>query len=225
MKAIVILAFSLFLSGFCLAQSSPLFVDSMKVIPANPNENDSVSFIAYKSHPNISSFYDRRIVKFDSIISIFSCWNSGSFPMVDRVNDTFALGKLAQGSYTIRYLLKFLDPWELDSVEPCLTNPYYDSAFLNFTVSGINNVKRLKEEALSLSPNPATTHLTIALPELMHTAVFTITNISGSIVQTEQLSSATTTIPINHLPAGLYFATIQTNQQHIIQKFIKLTGY
>ncbi|MCW5908967.1 MAG: T9SS type A sorting domain-containing protein [Chitinophagales bacterium] len=74
---------------------------------------------------------------------------------------------------------------------------------------------------LFLFPNPATTHLTITLPQLTQPAALTITNISGSIVQTEQLSSANTTMPINHLPAGLYFVTVQNQQQRIVKKLVK----
>jgi hypothetical protein len=117
--------------------------------------------------------------------------------------------------------LKFLASWELDSVEPCLTNPYYDSAFLNITVSNINNVEAYSGKQLSLHPNPATTHLTLTILPPTQATTATITDINGRLLRTEALLNATNTLSITELPAGLYFITVQSTEQKWVRRFVK----
>jgi hypothetical protein len=88
MKRILIYCLLFISSLITSAQSSSLFVDSLKVIPANPTESDSVTFVAYTWHPYLDALYGRTIVKQDSIISIYSCWHAGFFPAAENVNDT-----------------------------------------------------------------------------------------------------------------------------------------
>ncbi|MCW5908811.1 MAG: T9SS type A sorting domain-containing protein [Chitinophagales bacterium] len=137
----------------------------------------------------------------------------------EMLYDTIVVGTLSQGAY----YLQFYWNWTMNLGDSTCMLPYnpVDSAFLSFTVTDATSISSPHSGNISISPNPATTHLTITLPELTQPAALTITNISGSIVQTEQLNAANTTIPINHLPAGLYFVTVQNQQQCIVKKLVK----
>jgi hypothetical protein len=203
------------------AQSSSLFIDSLRLIPTSPTEIDSVSFIAYTWHPNQDGFYEKQVVKQDSVISIFSCWVAGSFPSVEYVNDTFHLGQLPHGNYRIRYILKFLSSSDLDSIDACLTNSYYDSAFLNIVVKEIVNVVNFEMDAVSLHPNPATTQLTLTIPPPTQPITATITDVNGRLLRKEQLLNATNTLNIAELPAGLYFIAVQSAEQRWVRRFVK----
>ncbi len=222
MKTIALLILSIFCYSYNVAQSTSFHVDSLKVFPASPNIDDSITFIAYTRHTTTGTgFYDRVVIEIDSVISIFSCYTNGSFPAVHNVNDTIPIGKLQVGDYTIRFILRFLLPWELDSVEPCLTNPYYDSSFLNITVSNINNVELYGSKQLLLHPNPATHQLTLTIPPPSQATTATITDINGRQLRKEQLLNATNTLNIAELPAGLYFITVQSAEQRWVRRFVK----
>lgn len=227
MKTVIctfLLIFAVYLSA--KAQSTSLFVDSLKIFPTYPTQNDSITFVAYTRHPNTGdSFYDKQIIKVDSIISIYSCWVSGPLFTYDYRTDTTTIGKFNSGNYKIRYIQKFLLHSELDSVEPCLTNPYYDSTFLNFTVSSINSISQYTNiSGVEIFPNPASSTLTITQPNPQPNTTLQILNLQGQTIPLlfkEGAGSGNFTADVSLLPPGIYFAVLQNNEQRAVKRFVK----
>lgn len=164
-------------------------------------------FVAYTVHHTFGAgFYAKKIVMADTLINVYACWTNGSLPAEEYVNDTTQLGQFPVGDFKIRYIQKFLLPSELDSIEPCLTNPYYDSTFLNFTVtvsSSINTVALNRN--VILSPNPATKQITIqSESDFPPATTFQLFNLTGQMVLQKTLTDKTNQIPLYHLSKGMY---------------------
>ncbi|MFM2305740.1 MAG: Secretion system C-terminal sorting domain [Bacteroidota bacterium] len=205
-------------------QSSSLFIDSLKISPNIPEIDDTIQFVAYTRHATTGSGkYDRKVFITDTTINIYSCWTRGPFQSVEYVNDTFKLNPMPIGNYRIRFLYKSLLPWELDSIEPCLTNPYYDSAFLAFTVYAPNAINNLDDEkVIGLYPNPAYNSLYIHLLESPAESVYyDITNPHGQILSQSVITGCNFTIDVSTLPPGLYFLQLTNGRQRSIRKFVK----
>ena len=218
-----ILFFILLLYGLQVrGQSSSLFIDSLKISPALPSIDDTIMFVAYTRHPTTGSGkYDRKVFITDTTINIYSCWTHGPFQAVEYVNDTFQLNPMSIGSYRIRFLYKSLLPWELDSIEPCLTNPYYDSAFLAFTVYAPNSVSNLYDEKpIDFYPNPATNQLTIQATNLT-TGSYQITTTTGQLILQSTITQPNFTIGVSALPPGLYFLQLTNGSQLVVKRFVK----
>lgn len=71
-------------------------------------------------------------------------------------------------------------------------------------------------------PNPTNSILTIQTDAVMQEATATLTNPEGRVVMTQALNnSKQQTIDIGHLPAGLYFVTVQSAQQKWVKRVVK----
>jgi hypothetical protein len=82
-----------------------------------------------------------------------------------------------------------------------------------------NNVAAAKYN-MTVTPNPATTQLTIHTDLTNYT--LTITDLLGQLIYTKaNISTTNTTINISDLPSGAYFIHTQNDKGRISQKFIK----
>ncbi|MCB2406757.1 RICIN domain-containing protein [Hymenobacter lucidus] len=75
-------------------------------------------------------------------------------------------------------------------------------------------------QALSLSPNPASSLLTFALAKEAKAKAVTVTDIRGSVV-TGAVVSGNNTVDISQVAAGIYILTVSDGEQVYHQKFIK----
>ena len=80
-------------------------------------------------------------------------------------------------------------------------------------------------EDLDYYPNPVVDELNIQLPrandEILHCS---IANSLGQILEEEEILSdngAKATLPVQSLPAGLYFLIVQTKEKTITEKIVK----
>jgi hypothetical protein len=86
-------------------------------------------------------------------------------------------------------------------------------------VTGVDELFGSNE--LSVSPNPATTTITLTIPKLIN-ANITITNLTGKQVATYNLQNTSNkTIDISHLSEGVYFVTLKTDEEVVTKKVIK----
>ncbi len=87
------------------------------------------------------------------------------------------------------------------------------------TGTGVDELFGIKD--LSVSPNPATTAITLTIPKLIN-ANITITNLTGKQVATYNLQNTSTkTIDISQLAEGLYFVSLQSDEGVVTKKMIK----
>jgi hypothetical protein len=80
-------------------------------------------------------------------------------------------------------------------------------------------IKKYQVEEINLSPNPATTNISIESPIKIEN--YTLTNTSGKIIQSDAME-ASKSIDISRLPAGLYFLQLHlANGQTVMKKVVK----
>lgn len=83
-----------------------------------------------------------------------------------------------------------------------------------------NRAASYSKAGASISPNPATSNVTISNVEAGGSV--TIVNINGSVVQSQSISSSSQTIDISHLTSGVYFVVIEDNSGNsTIEKLLK----
>ncbi len=225
-KTIILLA-ACFYQLSISAQSTSFFVDSLIIQPVNPNDNDSIVFFAYVRHPTFHDpFFDKKVIISDTLINIYTCYvSSGLFANEYRV-DTTSIGKLSIDNYRIRYILKFLLPHEVDSFEACLTNPYYDSTFINFSVSAAAPINEIKTTAFSASvyPNPAsnTFHLSVKseTEEDFTIRMFNSLGQLAGILYQGQAKEVSQDINTGKLTNGVYSVQIESSSNHKLLKLV-----
>ncbi len=89
-------------------------------------------------------------------------------------------------------------------------------------VSGITGVKQVSggNNQITVYPNPATTNLSLNLPEKKGTVEFQITNLLGQEVKHEILYNIQhTTVDVSNLPNGVYFISVTTGGSLSTKKF------
>jgi uncharacterized delta-60 repeat protein len=82
-----------------------------------------------------------------------------------------------------------------------------------------NSVENLTESAFSFYPNPTSGILNIQHQE--NAFSIQITNNIGQQVYTENCTTLKSSIDIHHLPAGIYFLTLQSDSQSLTSRFVK----
>lgn len=94
-------------------------------------------------------------------------------------------------------------------------------ASTTFTVSPATTVRDLTlPSTISISPNPVTDALTLALPENELHSV-RLTNTLGCAVWTLSEASGATTLDVSGLSAGVYFVEVQSARRRSVQKVVK----
>jgi uncharacterized delta-60 repeat protein len=99
-----------------------------------------------------------------------------------------------------------------------------NSGYNNFMVvryhpDNSNSVENLTESAFSFYPNPTSGILNIQHQE--NTFSIQITNNIGQQVYFENCTTLKSSIDIHHLPAGIYFLTLQSDSQSLTSRFVK----
>lgn len=77
------------------------------------------------------------------------------------------------------------------------------------------------EEGLGMYPNPATTELNLDIPEDMNVQALRVYSVSGQIMQVITPEAGQDVIDITKLESGIYFLSIETDEEVINKKFIK----
>jgi hypothetical protein len=96
-------------------------------------------------------------------------------------------------------------------------NPNFNSCYVNTTsVPSITKSQGL----LNLFPNPATTQITLNLPENKANATYTLYDMQGRIQLTGKTSNTQTEINVATLPRGLYILKIITEKEIITKKIV-----
>lgn len=102
--------------------------------------------------------------------------------------------------------------------------PFGSQDWMISVEEGVPNAVVLAEsKGIILSPNPVISEMLVQLPsssELFNKV--TVVNSIGNIVHTQSTgSSRTITLPLGHLPQGIYFVVIEMDGQQEVKKFMK----
>jgi hypothetical protein len=93
-------------------------------------------------------------------------------------------------------------------------NPNFNSCYVN--VPSITKSQGL----INLFPNPATTQLTLTLPENTANAIYTLYDMQGRLQLTGKISNTQAELNVATLPRGLYILKIITEKEIITKKVV-----
>ena len=79
-------------------------------------------------------------------------------------------------------------------------------------------VAECEDATLTISPNPATTFITISVNESMHNAELTMYDLQGKICYSGKMQGDTHKILTNGFPTGIYFVKVAGNKATIVRK-------
>lgn len=97
--------------------------------------------------------------------------------------------------------------------------PNFEDAYLALQQLGVENDFLLSNFALY--PNPVSSKINISFPAEIQTAQFTIHSVLGNEILTTEISATNNSVDIETLTAGMYIATISSNNKRISFKLIK----
>jgi subtilisin family serine protease len=97
--------------------------------------------------------------------------------------------------------------------------PNFEDAYNALEILGFENDFLLSNFALY--PNPVSSRINISFPQQIQNAQFTVHSILGKEILTTDISSTNNVVDIETLTAGIYIATITSNNKSISFKVIK----
>ncbi len=194
---------------------------SVGILPASPTASDTIRLYYHTESANSPTWLmGISMNKAGSTIYMDVCWRQGQINVGDHLLDTIDIGVLPAGSYSIALRLHYTSA---SSDSNCLDgSAYYDSTSLSLFVSAINTIIESNTPALSLSPNPASTQLTISISEEHSGSSLTLTDLAGRVALKSEITNPKSEINIAELPGGIYLATLTTpNGQRAVRKVVK----
>ena len=114
------------------------------------------------------------------------------------------------------YLTEYF--WRVKAINTEIESEW--SEIWSFTTKNFVSVENLKEEEISIYPNPTSNYFYIFANNDFITYEINIIDISGKIIYKSELSKKTTMIYVNNYPAGIYFVNIITDTNIISKQLI-----
>ena len=214
--------FPTLLMACLMALSLHAQIDSLKIIPTSPTNNDTIKVIASVWVASSPCFLKTSSVEvLDDTIKVMASYFSGPFMLNCYSIDTLILGVFEPAIYELHYY----------SMDTSFTVAYYIDT-ISFTVreaTGIRHIDREKAEIL-IYPIPASAYATIKLPEnisrsghngfMAHTTVwhhwikdatFHIFNIHGQQIHTQKIPDGQQEIQldVSAWPPGVYLLRVK----------------
>jgi hypothetical protein len=195
-------------------------ISLVTITPASPTPSDSVSLIvettfAHSAYTVISPV-NADTANHSVTIQLFKCKSNNGAPAI--LTDTFQLGQLPGGNYTVNILL-FVATQDVSG--NCGGFSMVDSDNPTLYVGTATSVPvTSSSSALRLYPNPASDRLLIDLPEPAQISIY---NISGQTIKQIAFNGTSETIDISDLPAGIYSCNATASSGRLFTSRIIIT--
>jgi hypothetical protein len=192
------------------------------ILPASPTVLDTIRLYYHTESAN-SPTWLMGISKNcgGNIIYMDVCWRQGQINAGDNLRDTIDVGVLPAGNYSVILRLHYTSA-PLDS--NCQDGSvYYDSTTLSLSVAAINTtINSNTITSFSLTPNPASSYLTISISEEHIGSTFTLADLTGRVALKSEITNPKSEISIASLPSGIYLAVLTTpSGQRAVKKVVK----
>jgi hypothetical protein len=183
------------LSGQVFAQLPA--IDSVKLIPANPNSNDVLKVVVFTTFPSGScSLNSSEAEQIGNDIYLGLDYTVGMAAYICHSVDTIEIDNPGAGTYQ---LTTILGTNQQDVIE--------DSHIMQFHIDPFLSVDELHTYNFTIYPNPVQN-------ELRFTSNFTaekleIRSVSGQIIYSTELLPGNPAIDVSPLKQGVYFVTLE----------------
>jgi hypothetical protein len=190
MLTLLILSFN----GFLAAGQCCPYIDDVTVDPANPSATDPISIYTVVTTPNIGSFIQHSHFVSGDTVYLEACYWEGMATALWTIYDTFNIGPLPAGDYTIVFTAQLST--EMDQ---CVVSDW-ETDTSAFTVTGVAGIDDPEAEVWQLYPNPVSSVLSIdGNPDRVG-----LTDITGKVVSVPLFTGAVTQLDLSDVPAGYY---------------------
>ena len=213
MKKILPLLFLCLQHNFLSAQLP--YIGTTTVIPQSPTSADIVKIVTHVYTPNQGILVDigHTVSYAPKAINITTCYWQGMLTAIQNHVDTFLVGQLQPGTYTINHRTY------LSTTQQHCSKIDSNMVMTTLTVSGVTGLKTQdREEATGVFPNPAKESLGIADAKKYSTAA--IYSVDGRLIRSTELGRSKT-VMVDDLQPGVYFIHLSANDKTVAYKFIK----
>ncbi|HXH18510.1 MAG TPA: T9SS type A sorting domain-containing protein [Chitinophagales bacterium] len=197
-------------------------VTDIQIAPASPTSNDDIKAVVTATFPGgPCSLEAQQMTQSNDtiIISGFYCYQSGTGGCTSV--DTFSIGLLPAGSYTVRLLL-----YTSNTPAPCGSAGYFlkNIGLESFSVSTATGVIEIPGRTLTFYPNPAPRGNIVQSLGYIEaaTAEIKVFSLNGSIqkeLTLEVKAEQSVRLETAELPEGIYFCVITTSHERRTGKF------
>jgi len=184
-------------------------ITGISVIPSNPTTADDIELhVAVQFNSGDCQVDDKGHNTNAFAITAYSHHCLGLLTVICPTTDTFQLGQLPAGDYTVDFTLSsgFGGPNCSPGIVPDDTEQF------QFTVSTSVDIEELQTEADFIYPNPAS-NILFFKNKLNHAA--RITDIRGNTVV--NVKSGASEVDISHLSSGVYFLQTETKRLKLVK--------
>jgi len=217
MKKLLLLFTVSCISLIIQAQTQGLpYIGTPTIIPQSPTPNDVVKIVTHVYTPNQGIAIDPptfSVTQNPKEINIRGCYWQGMLTAIQDYVDTFVVGQLQSGTYTIKHKAF------LSSTQQHCSKIDSNMVVTTFTVATLTGLKKEHiEEAAGVFPNPAKDMLCISGSRKYTAAA--IYSADGRMIRAIELNKART-VGVSDLQPGIYFIRLATEDKTVAYKFIK----
>lgn len=188
-------------------------IDSMKIIPENPTENDEVKVIVYATFSSGDCLLENHTIDLQNgIITMNLIYTVGMATYICHSTDTLSIGTLSAGDYELQAGL-YTGPGQSS-----------DNETLLFSVGGTLGITETDDETnVTIYPNPVQNQLMVMTNETVEK--IEIRSVSGQIMSVEQqFLNGQMIIDLSMLSDGIYFIVLSDSMgKNYLKKIIKST--
>ncbi|OFY96060.1 MAG: hypothetical protein A3K10_13060 [Bacteroidetes bacterium RIFCSPLOWO2_12_FULL_31_6] len=195
------------------------YIDSIYVLPTNPTVNDNITIITETTF-NEGCLSDTKQLFVDTFnhtidISLFQCY--GVWQAICNKTDTFTIGLLPIGTYTINFTL-YSTGYDLVNGVCLQAYQLSDVDTASFIVNSITSIdKQVIENGVTIYPNPTKGKFTL---QTEHSTKFEVMDIQGKQLFIAENKSKKNEIDLSNKPKGIYIVKITTAKEVVIEKIV-----
>lgn len=206
--------------------SKAQWIQTLEILPASPTVADSIYLIATVQTPNSTCALNQSVVTIENgVVGVNACYAHGLLTAICQRTDTISIGKIDQpGTFELLFMASLTDFGDTT----CTTPQGSMMSSIEFMVDIADAVSETPTtRGFDIYPNPS--HGQVDLH--FHTGEPFKGQIRwvdqyGKMVYHTQVREAQTSQPLrinlSHLPDGLYYCTVTTEEQHTFTKRIML---
>lgn len=213
MKKHPLLLLLFFTSLFARAQFPTIL--STSIIPASPTPTDIVKIVTHVTTPNQGIIVDliHSVSHNPKEINLRPCYWQGMLTAIQTHIDTFVVGQLQAGVYTIKHKAF------MSTTQQHCTKVDSNMVVTTLTVGGLTTgIEELDQKDFSVYPNPVTDKLYLkSTKKLSEAEIYHIDGRLVSIIKPNEEGA----LDVSSLSKGIYFLRISDHSQISRLKFIK----